>query len=194
MTPRRFYLPSGSAAAAVVQRKCVAAGAYSEVERYPFGASDRGDSAYVRLAVTRPPPRYRSKSPGKVSLETDVLGPDGVPVYSFDVPLRVSPARVAGLLTALSTEYEVDRCAVYWGHWGDARLRLEDRSDDGRAREKTRLVVVVSAPDGWVAPGEWVGAVEVSADVRWSRPLLTRATWPAVFAPVEDASSDAGWG
>ena len=114
---RRFYLPPGSPASAVVARRC--ASALEEVERYPFAATSGlvpevdGTTAWMRLRTARQASwRHNHTRPRRMSFELDLLDARGVSVRQYELPSTVPTARVAGVLNALAEGYEIGRAHV----------------------------------------------------------------------------------
>ncbi len=171
---RRYHLPRGSAAAGVVARRCAASRA--DVARYALVATDddAGVTAYARVRSERSRhAQHRTTRPPDLVIEVDLSPGHGGPARRADLRVPVAGKFAGVLLQSLSMACPPDRCVVGYGTWGDARLQLEEREH--------RLLVEVHAPDGWETPAEWVGAVDVTGDPLWARPVLTRESWPVTF-------------
>lgn len=141
--------------------------------------------------------RYRRHTNSALIIELDSPADETRPAFRVDLPLQLKPAAMKQWLACLGNAYEGDTVAVSYGWWGDAKLVLEDRGVDRQhGAYRTRLVVEVTPPsDDWSTPVEWEGAVEVTDDPAWSRPLLTTKSWPLLFAPIKhDEGVTSAWG
>lgn len=183
----RYHLPATSPAATAVRRRC--ASALADVRRYPISATDvRGAVAYSRARSERTRSRNcRSNAHASLVIEVDLPADAEGPARRADVPMPIGAADMRHWLSFLARDHAADDCIVGYGGWGDGRLAFEDRGPD-------KLIVEVVAPAGWTVPPEWEGAVDVSDDPAWSRPLLTRKSWPTLgLRPVPDQPASA-WG
>ena len=183
---RRFFLPSWSEAAHHVKHRC--ASARDEITRYPVFADD---GVHARIKTKQPWDRRARQSFKKcLCMEVDIAADEeaGLPARRVDFPMQADAEGLAQWLAHLGRQYVGDKTTVWYGHWSDAHLQLEERAGG-------RLLVDVTCTPDWCVPPEWKDAVEVTDDPTWHRPTLTVQTWPATpFGPVEDAAPDSAWG
>lgn len=187
MKTLRFHLPSWCNALYHIRRRCGTA--MTEVARYPVAARDDGDApAYVRVRAEHTlDRRHRQNYQAKIRLEIDLDASATHPARRVDVDLPTNARGLQQWLAMLGKDHAGDECIVGYGDWGDARLQFEDRGGG-------KYLLDVRAPDDWTIPAEMADAIDVSADSEWSRPLLTKHSWPAkAFAPIEPQPATA-WG
>ena len=183
----RYHIPAASPAAVALRRRCVA---LSDVKRIPVAATDTSGAACLVRARTESTRgnRQSNNHPATLTFEVDLPATGDAPARRVDFAAPVAPADVKHWLGALARGYVVDECVTHRGTWGDALLVLEDRGAG-------KLVLEARVPDGatWTTPSEWEGAVDVTDDPAWSRPLVTAATWPTP-RPQPAATPKPAWG